>query len=511
MASTEQIGNQSSSQKQPLPEDSLPTSLDIIRHYYYLIDVNCSSGKWRHNTPLATKLKDVTADVAAVWDRSGIPHHLHGRSGEKRILSLIRSYRNNNKRWNDQKGSDFLSKLFDVAMCQDTDNCKCSPESSVPDNQKIFLADQRGERILKIQLTERKQSLRSQETSASMEKGDNVKIKSSFKDKTVRNVKKKGSVEVNEKVTEDEMTDDECDEVSVGKYNTQSLKNFARECDRYRISDRAGAKVANALLIDLGLVTKKNKSKLICPTKLRRERKKWGEVQEKENATNDLPYGLYTDGKRVPTLVREERVTKLAVPGGRGRGATRIVKSSSNNLVIEDHYPVAAEPGGKYITHVTPENGEGRALAVELADVVRERGIKLKVIGMDGCPVNTGVHNGAIRLLELDLGEPVQHVICGLHLNELLFWHILQETDGVTSGPDKLTGPIGSTLNEEVWKEPVVNFKKMSGKVPFLPEDVVKDLSRDQNLGYRYCLALQAGWMPDNLATQGIGPVVTSC
>ena len=68
-------------------------------------------------------------------------------------------------------------------------------------------------------------------------------------------MKKKGSVEVNEKVSEDGMTDDECNEISVGKYNTQSLRTLARECDRYRISDRARAKVANAFLIYQGLVS----------------------------------------------------------------------------------------------------------------------------------------------------------------------------------------------------------------------------------------------------------------
>ena len=64
-------------------------------------------------------------------------------------------------------------------------------------------------------------------------------------------------------------------------------------------------------------------------------------------------------------------------------------------IIIEDHYPIAVEPGGNYLTHVTPENGQGWALALELADV-REKGIQLKVIGMDGCPVNTGINNGAI-------------------------------------------------------------------------------------------------------------------
>ena len=51
---------------------------------------------------------------------------------------------------NDKKGSDFLLKLFDVAMYHGTDDCKYPPESSVPEYQKVFLADQRGERVLKV-------------------------------------------------------------------------------------------------------------------------------------------------------------------------------------------------------------------------------------------------------------------------------------------------------------------------------------------------------------------------
>ena len=44
------------------------------------------------------------------------------------------------------------------------------------------------------------------------------------------------------------------------EYNTLKLKNFSRECDRYKTSNREGAKLANALLRDLGLVTKNNSS-----------------------------------------------------------------------------------------------------------------------------------------------------------------------------------------------------------------------------------------------------------
>ena len=47
-------------------------------------------------------------------------------------------------------------------------------------------------------------------------------------------------------------------------YNTLKFKNLSRECDRYKTSNRERAKLANALLRDLNIVTKQNFSKLIC-------------------------------------------------------------------------------------------------------------------------------------------------------------------------------------------------------------------------------------------------------
>ena len=112
---------------------------------------------------------------------------------------------------------------------------------------------------------------------------------------------------------------------------------------------------------------------------------------------------------------------------------------------------------------------------------------------MDGCSVNTGIHTGAIRKVETQIGDVVQHVICGLHMNELVWWHILCHTDGVTKGPDSLSGPVGSTLSVDIWLEPVVSFQPLPGKVPEMPDAVVKELSRDQQLAYHYAHAVQSG------------------
>ena len=167
-------------------------------------------------------------------------------------------------------------------------------------------------------------------------------------------------------------------------------------------------------------------------------------------------------------------------------------------------------PGVEYVTHVTPEDGSGLTLAKELEATVREYDMPLKVIGMDGCPLNTGPHTGAIRMLELFLGLPHQWVICGLHLNELLWWHILCTADGGTSGPDRLIGPVGSLLHKDVWTKAVVKFAPIPGKVPTVPPEVVKKLSRDQYLADLYSQAVQSGDMPDELVNMTIGPLVKS-
>ena len=40
-----------------------------------------------------------------------------------------------------------------------------------------------------------------------------------------------------------------------------------------------------------------------------------------------------------------------------------------------------------------------------------------------------------MRHLEVMIQDIVQHVVFGLHLTELLYWHILAATDGVTKAP----------------------------------------------------------------------------
>ena len=140
----------------------------------------------------------------------------------------------------------------------------------------------------------------------------------------------------------DQDSDSEWEDISgdiqVPEYNTLKLKNFARECDRYKVSNRAGAKIGNALLKDLKLVTKNNWSKLICPGKLRRERLKWGGELEKAQSAQVHPAGLYSDGKKCPTLVMDSFYVQVQVRGKRGRGSKKTVAKTSIKSVMQEHF-----------------------------------------------------------------------------------------------------------------------------------------------------------------------------
>ena len=125
--------------------------------------------------------------------------------------------------------------------------------------------------------------------------------------------------------------------------------------------------------------------------------------------------------------------------GKRGRNSYKTVATTSIKSYQQEHFTCVSEPGGEYLSHVTPVEATGRSIAKELVALVRERDISLEVMGMDGCSVNTGIHNGVIRVVEQELEVAVQHIICLLHLNELHFRHELCAVDGVTAGPGRLT------------------------------------------------------------------------
>ena len=491
---------------------SLPTKAEVLNHYLHLRQQNMTSGVWHKTTPVSVAVEAVGVDLCQIWDQTKIPNIVrkNPKYAVTKIQKLLADWKKEmklpkNRRSNDNGVvDDNLHTLFDIAVCHHIshEQCDCQPECKVPDLSWNFLQDQRSSRSMST-------------TELNMENADVLQDRLiDEQEEHLENNEDVGDLEFSdeEHITDDYDSDEDWVDINetvnqekgMSGQNRLKLKIFARECDRYKISNRAGAKLANALMKDIGFVTKSDTKHLVCPSKLRRERSKWGKLAEHLHSEKKPEAGLYFDGKKCDTLVRDTNYVDVQ---GRGRGGKKkTISTTSTKIYSEEHYSCVSQPSGDYLSHVSPASGSGKDIAQELSDLVRERGIELTVCGCDGTAVNTGKHNGALRHLEINLDKPVQHFVCLLHCNELSLRHLIHEIDGVTQGPESFSGPIGKAVVEDVWKEPVVAFQKVSGKVPVIPEDVVQSLSRDQRLLYKLGHAVQSGVVPDDVAGATLGP-----
>ena len=114
------------------------------------------------------------------------------------------------------------------------------------------------------------------------------------------------AVEVTEEVVEDENENDDIfivfDKVPIPKQsNTMSLRNLAKECDRWAVSNRAGAAIANAALIDAGFISPDDQKYVIDKSKLRRAINNYRKERQEEDIKNlgdKQGIAYYFDGKK---------------------------------------------------------------------------------------------------------------------------------------------------------------------------------------------------------------------
>lgn len=113
--------------------------------------------------------------------------------------------------------------------------------------------------------------------------------------------------------------------------NRKNWPNLVSMVERFQVSDRAGAAIANAVLKDIGFISASNSKHTICKNKLRRERTKYREeIRKKEQEFFDLVDGVYLDGRKDSTL-------------------TSLIGDNGNPYqdwsVLEEHYVVVGNPG----------------------------------------------------------------------------------------------------------------------------------------------------------------------
>ena len=287
--------------------------------------------------------------------------------------------------------------------------------------------------------------------------------------------------------------------------NRNNIENYISEVERCGISDRAAASLLNAALRDLKIITDGKDKDAVDKFKIRRSRtsyrlKQKAKMKKKVEDSGGLGC-LGVDGKRDKKT--RKRVIQLI-------NGTEVEKDV---VECEEHLAYTMEPSGEYLCHsaVSANKGTGRGLADDFIEVLAENHSTdtIEAVVADGTNTNTGWRSGFIAYVERDLRRNLIWLICMAHGNELPMRHLFAHCDGGfgTSGPDSFKGPIGQECKGKIHLLDVVEFAPIATTVPDLEEEVWSDLSRDQKLLYRYCKAVAAGHVPENLARQVAGPI----
>ena len=156
-------------------------------------------------------------------------------------------------------------------------------------------------------------------------------------------------------------------------------------------------------------------------------------AKDKEKIKDSEIIGISFDGRK--------DLTRALIPDSTGKLHPRIIK--------EQHISVTAEPSGRYIGHVTPEEPVHPVKpAMKEAEAVyhlmqqHDLTESCMILGGDSTVSNTGWKGGAIANLEKLLGHKCHWCICMLHTNELPFRHLIVGIDGATTSNVAFSGPI---------------------------------------------------------------------
>ena len=287
--------------------------------------------------------------------------------------------------------------------------------------------------------------------------------------------------------------DSDCSSVTTLPQMRVPLTNLAREADRFGISNRAAAAIATAVLIDLGVVTNTDQSKVIDKNKLKRERMKLRkQLMDNDNQTMNVT-SIYFDGRKDETMVKDKQGDRWY-----------------SHVTKEEHYVLVSEPGSAYIGHVSTKSSKSIDIADSILSRLKEMELdsSLLVVGCDSTNGNTGARGGVIQYLEKAMRHPLQWFICLLHTNELPLRHLFQKLDGATSGANTFTGSIGQAL-QSCETKPIVKFKPIveGDGLPELPQEVLSDLSRDQQYLFNIIRGIREGSVSSNLGKIKPGPL----
>ena len=328
------------------------------------------------------------------------------------------------------------------------------------------------------------------------------------------------------------------------KRNMIDISQTAQTAIRYNTGSREAAAIVTSFLGDLingNILSKEMAYLAVDQSKMQRAKddvmakaKAEGEATTRASPVRNVMF----DSRIDPTLVKRfDNETQKYYP--------RVEK--------EDHYTVT-DGDGRYLHHLTKpgkadndldedifvqENVEGsedeqdidietsveeqqrpveKKPAEKVADLLlewmREVGVdeSLQFLSADSTNSNTGWKAGIISIIEKKLGRKVNWNICALHTNELLLRHLMELLDGKTDSKTGFSGPLGKLLKLVADMKRTQSFKKidLGPDLISLPDEVIKDLSTDQELSYKLVKAVRSGHLPRDIALRKPGAIVHS-
>ena len=501
------------------------------------------------NYPKADVIKDTVKLVRANWERanrqvSEFPITISDNEIVRRITNLWNQAEgfsgkggrgNKNKKKSEvikKEKEDFvvgLDKLFDILFCQcdiktceefkctKMDKCKfkahitcpCLKQYKIPVIELVFIRDQRlkvGTKGLhQISGVDEEESLRQIHCAEGQEERRNYGAGS-----TTINPATEGQVhdidDDNNNVEVDNNNDTDWGNIEkkTEKQNRAKLTETVKAGMRFGISSRGMATLATCTLIDMGIVNKKDPHLIIDHNKIEREKSRVMEELRKlssEKLKKSKAECFFFDGKKdkAKVLLEVEDSDKVYM-----------------GIQKEEHVSLCLEPGGDYLHHFTPGESTkdmpaAKVVALEIFQFLKEskQDGNILALGGDSTNVNTGYKGGSIHFLEVYLGRRLVWIICFLHTNELPLRHLIIVLDGPTNSDNTFSGILGRALQnvEDSEYNPTFKSIELGPGLPDLSQEVIDDLSTDQQYGYNMVQCIRDGKVPQQILLLAIGKI----
>lgn len=405
--------------------DRLPTYGEILRHYFFMYYAIFNENKHISYKDITSH---VTDKVIGIWQRLPI-QIIQRRSVFNKLNRFINEYKEATKSTSVlEEFACSLKNVFNVSKCRCnlvTSNCICG---GIQLFMKTFMLDQ---------FTNRQQTI-----SAFIE----TLPQPSLTTRTRTTVTTEGNTSDDTwqpsqpdtpamDVSDVQLEDDSAPVNARGPYvGFIDLFNFAMQCDRFGVSDRAAAALSSALMKDFDIKDKNKKTLVIDKSRVQRERNRCRNEILKKRFDSSTLLAFSFDSRKDESLV------------------TEIINNKPHTRKIkEPHMVVLREPDCRLIGHIVLEAEDAQTKTRQLINFFENNNLPLDnliAICSDGEPVNTGNQGGIIRLFEKHLQRELHWSVCLLHFNELPFRHLYNKLEhSTTKGPKTSTGLLAAILD----------------------------------------------------------------